>query len=259
MMASFENWGDYFWPDQIDDCRRNKLDIHDAQQLEKVERNRTARRATELVTGRAKIEQTFDLDHLRGIHRHLFQDVYEWAGQLRATELVRPANDPDQPGHEFAKPEQIQSMAGMLFSNADPKTLAGRPRDGQVEQLAKTYAGLNVLHPFVEGNGRTQRIFTGDLASSVGLAVDWGKMPQQNEVMAEAFTVGFGPVLDALRPCIVDRDQAGPAAFTAARLSAIGAAPARGAHPLAPGTGLGTGRPSQRPDRSPGGRADGRT
>jgi cell filamentation protein len=41
-MQKFENWGDYFWPGQIDDCKINLLGIHDATKLEAVERSRTS-------------------------------------------------------------------------------------------------------------------------------------------------------------------------------------------------------------------------
>lgn len=213
-MATFENWGDYFWPGQIDECRRNLLDLHDPAALEAAERQLTAVRAAELavarVTGRAEgtvgeiagVSQTFDLDHLRAVHRHLFQDVYEWAGQLRVTELVRPSADPNAPAHQFIPPESIEQMAERLFPLADPERLAELPAAEQVDRLAQVYAGVNVLHPFVEGNGRTQRIFLNDLAAAAGLRVDWAQMLDQNQVMAEAFTVGYRPVAEALQACV---------------------------------------------------------
>lgn len=91
-MAQFENWGDYFWDDQIDKCKRNKLDIRDGAELERQERSHTTERAIELIAGTAQVPQTFDLEHVKAIHAHLFQDVYEWAGQLRATELTEAAS-----------------------------------------------------------------------------------------------------------------------------------------------------------------------
>lgn len=159
-LAEFTNWGDYFWDDQIDDCKRNRLDVDDAHELELVERDYSHERATQLIAGTVQVRQTFDLGHLKAIHAHLFQDVYEWAGQLRATELVRPADDPNMPGHEFVAPEQIEPLAGTVFEQlGDPAELADRLTDEVVDALARTYSGTNMLHPFVEGNGRTQRIF----------------------------------------------------------------------------------------------------
>jgi len=207
-MATFENWGDYFWPGQIDDCRRNLLGIHDSLALERAERKLTFARHLQVDKGEIAVRQTFDLDHLRGIHRHLFQDVYEWAGDLRVTELVRPSSDPNSPGHEFVKPDDIERLAGAVFGQlGDPTALASRPREEQLEALAKAYAGVNVLHPFIEGNGRAQRLFLQDAARAAGLRVDWAKMPDQNRVMAEAFTLGYTPVVEALEPCLTVLDQ----------------------------------------------------
>ncbi|GAA1119335.1 hypothetical protein GCM10009630_16430 [Kribbella jejuensis] len=203
-MPTFENWGDYFWPGQIDDCKINKLGIHDATRLENAERIRTAERAAELIVGEAEIPRTFDLDHLRAIHRHLFQDVYDWAGELRTTELVRPAQDPNAPPNEFVKPEDIERLAPVVFSQlGDPAELRNRPTAEVVDVLARTYAGVNVLHPFVEGNGRTQRIFLDHVAEAAGYRIDWTRIAdRQNEVMAEAFGVGAEPVREALSECI---------------------------------------------------------
>ncbi|WP_350277481.1 Fic family protein [Kribbella sp. HUAS MG21] len=203
-MPTFENWGDYFWPGQIDDCKINKLGIHDAAELERAERSRTAERAVELIAGDVEIPRTFDLDHLRAIHRHLFQDVYDWAGDLRVTELVRPSQDPDAPGNEFVKPEDIERLAPVIFSQlGDPADLRNRPTHEVVDVLARTYAGVNVLHPFVEGNGRTQRIFLDHVAEAAGYRIDWTRIAdRQNEVMAEAFGIGAEPVREALAECI---------------------------------------------------------
>ncbi|MFT4264764.1 MAG: hypothetical protein QM572_15375 [Nocardioides sp.] len=126
-MATFENWGDYFWPGQIDECLRNKLDLRDPIALADAERRRTYLRSLELVDGKISVPQTFDLEHLQAIHAHVFGDVYEWAGQLRVTELVRPGSDPNEPGHEFMKPELIETMAPHVFAQAGPKPSRSAP------------------------------------------------------------------------------------------------------------------------------------
>lgn len=142
-MTQFENWGDYFWPGQIDDCKINKLGIHDAAELENAERIRTAERAVEIIAGEAEIPRTFDLDHLKAIHRQLFQDVYDWAGELRVTELVRPSADPDGPAHEFVKPEDIERLAPVIVTQlGDPADLRDGPTAEVVDVLARTYAGV---------------------------------------------------------------------------------------------------------------------
>lgn len=101
------------------------------------------------------------------------------------------------------KPGDLEHLAGAVFALlGDPAALTDRPRGEQREVLAKTYAGIHVLHPFAQGNGRTQRVFLQYLARAAGLRIDWTKMPEQNRVMAEAFTLGYAPVAQALEPCV---------------------------------------------------------
>lgn len=211
-MSEFNNWGDYFWPGQIDECRKNRLAEHDAGKLNRLERRLVSTRAVQLEEREVVVPQTFDLDHLKAVHQHLFQDVYAWAGHLRATELVRPdSHDPNAPGHEFVKPHRIEAGANTLFGAVgDLSDLASQPASAQVTALAQVYAGVNVVHPFFDGNGRANRAFTQDLAHNAGLHIDWAKMVHQNEVMAEAFTVGYQPVADAMRGCIRPLPNAQP-------------------------------------------------
>lgn len=229
-MAQIENWGDYFWPGMIDHCRKNLLGERDPDALERQERLLTSLRRAELAHGSGTVDQTFDLAHLKALHHHLFQDVYAWAGQLRVTELVRPSEDPSAPPHEFVKPDDLERLAPAVFAQlGDPADLAGQDRDTQVDVLARTYAGLNVLHPFVEGNGRTQRMFLFQAAEAAGLRIDWNQMPHQNQVMAQAFNLGPVGIAEALRPCLttidatrtktldhVDVDHGGAQAYAAA-------------------------------------------
>src|SRR5215470_678529 len=63
---------------------RNRLGISDARRLDRIERRLVADRIAEGAPIGA-----FDLTHLRAIHRHLFQDVYDWAGELRTVEISK--------------------------------------------------------------------------------------------------------------------------------------------------------------------------
>ena len=74
---------DYCYPPDYT-VLRNRLAIRDAPALEAAERELVAQRLVEPLPG-----GDFDLDHLKAIHRHLFQDVYAWAGELRTVEIAR--------------------------------------------------------------------------------------------------------------------------------------------------------------------------
>ncbi len=113
---------------------------------------------------------TGDLAQLRAIHRHLFQDVFEWAGQLRAVDLTR-----DTPGSQpfllvsFIE-RAAESAAAALREEA---LLRGLERREFVERLAFHYDAFNYIHPFREGNGRTQRLMWSQIAREAGWVLDW--------------------------------------------------------------------------------------
>lgn len=219
-MATFENWGDYWWPGQLDECRRNKLDIHNPAELQLEERLRSGLAAADIVFAKVSVEQTFDLEHIKAIHAHLFGEVYEWAGQIRADELQRPDQDPNQPGHAFMPKDAIEPQSAALFAMLEPGRLGELDRVDQVERLAQLYNAVNVIHPFFDGNGRTNRLFLADVAAAADLAIDWSRFADQNAVMAQAFETGPAVIAEALAGCIVERDI-DPQRFAVARASVL--------------------------------------
>jgi cell filamentation protein len=113
---------------------------------------------------------TGDLEELRAIHRHLFQDVYEWAGQLRTVDIRKNVE-----GAEFFLPvSMIDRAAGYAAEElrAD-NMLREMDRDRFIDRLAYHYDQLNYVHPFREGNGRTQRVFWNRVARDAGWQMDW--------------------------------------------------------------------------------------
>lgn len=95
------NWDSYLYPETInrasgDGTLRNLFGERDATVLARLEYVESTGRALQIETGAATIARTFDGDHLRAIHRHLFQDVYEWAGEYRTVNIFKG------PGRGFA-------------------------------------------------------------------------------------------------------------------------------------------------------------
>jgi len=106
------------------------------------------------------IPATYDLDGLRAIHGHLFQDVYEWAGQVRAVDIAK--------GEPFLPPEAIgQAMQVVAEAIAATDKLRTVPEPEYAASLARLHHVTNVADPFREGNGRTQREFITALAARV--------------------------------------------------------------------------------------------
>ena len=136
---------------------RNRLGIRDAATLEAFEVEMSTSRAEEpLPQGR------FGTTHYRRVHRHLFQDVYSWAGRYRT---VRTAKD----GNVFCYPEHIATQMERLFTRlAAQDHLRGIEPDAFVHAAAAFLSDLNAIHPFREGNGRAQLAFLFIVAQNAG-------------------------------------------------------------------------------------------
>ncbi len=158
------------------DVLRNLLGIKNQGALDKVESTLSFLRAAELrerpVAGR------FDLTHLLKIHERLFGDVYDWAGQVRHVEITKGQT-------MFARRLMIESAAGQLFEQlAGEDYLQGLDVDRFSIRAGHYLGEINVLHPFREGNGRTQREFIGQLARQAGHRADWSAVGQAEMVRA---------------------------------------------------------------------------
>ena len=181
---------------------RNKLGITDAALLQQAETTFVALRQAELA--RQPPGDQFDLDHLCAIHRTLFQDVYEWAGEIRQVDISKGTS-------LFAHFSYIAANAQTLFASlAGEQALRGLPPDQFASRAAYFLGELNVLHPFREGNGRTQRIFFTQLAAQAGYALDWSLISAQQMIDASilsllhadnrAFEHIFQSILTPLQP-----------------------------------------------------------
>ena len=116
---------------------------------------------------------TFDVAHWKAIHRHLFQDMYAWAGEFRTVNMVNPANG----DRTFFDEALLEPAAESFLANVREAGLfAGRDRAGVVQGLAATLQGLNLIHPFREGNGRRQRMLADHIAAEAGYLLDWDRM-----------------------------------------------------------------------------------
>lgn len=127
---------------------KNRLGTRDPAVLQAFEVEMTTLRAREpLPAGR------FGSTHYCRVHRHLFQDVYAWAGQYRT---VRTSKS----GNVFCYPENIEGEMNRLFGRLKRGPFARHNAFGAfVAGAAAFLADLNAIHPFRDGNGRAQLAF----------------------------------------------------------------------------------------------------
>ena len=145
---SYECDAEYCYPNT--NVLTNKFNITDINQLNIAERELTA-----LKIAKSKdepIKGNFDLKHLMKIHKYIFGDIYLWAGKLRNVNISK--------GNQFCQCEFIEKYSSEIFDKIKKEHfLLLKSGDEVPKCLAYYLSEINVIHPFREGNGRTQRVF----------------------------------------------------------------------------------------------------
>jgi cell filamentation protein len=127
---------------------KNRLDIVDEATIEQAEADIVATRSYELA--KSPLKGDFDLAHLQVIHRYLFGDLYEWAGQLRTIDISKGNT-------RFAHHAYIESAAAPIFRQlAKENHLAGLGPVVFSERAAYYLGELNALHPRREWQSATR-------------------------------------------------------------------------------------------------------
>ncbi len=146
----------------------NRLGLQRQAELDAAEADLVAIRRAELE--RQWPKPTGDLAELRAIHRFLFQDVYDWAGELRTVDIAKNVEDAEH----FLAVSMIGRASGFIAEElAADDHLKGLGRGAFIARLAHHYDQLNYIHPFREGNGRAQRAFWDRIARDAGWRLVW--------------------------------------------------------------------------------------
>ena len=168
-MSRYDGTDSYTFPDS--EVLKNKADLHDQSALDAFEADATAIRLLEMIEH--PIQGHFDLAHLQAIHLHLFQDVYDWAGQLRTVDISKGSS-------RFGNCGMIESYLGQQLAKiAGENFLIGLSPERFIERLAHYMGEINAAHPFREGNGRVQRAFCAQLAEQAGYFIDFDEVSRE--------------------------------------------------------------------------------
>jgi len=174
------------YADPVTGVLRNKLGLSTTRDLEDAEREIT--HAALVFLKEAPVQPAYDLGHLCAIHRRVFGDIYDWAGQLRTVAIAK--------GSWFCLPQYIESSATEVFRALHGENLLrGLPRNVFTERLTHYLGEVNTIHPFREGNGRAQRAFFEQLAGDAGFILDWQHLDADRNVAASAAIMGGDPTL----------------------------------------------------------------
>lgn len=126
---------------------KNKLGINTTEELQSVEAIITTKKISDLCLNPGN--QTFDVNHYLAIHEYLFGDIYDFAGKIRSENI--------QKSFTFCIPQLIYSNLDFTLKKAKIDAKKVSSREEMLVFIAELISTLDIIHPFREGNGRTER------------------------------------------------------------------------------------------------------
>ncbi len=169
-MSNYSNWEDYVYENGV---LKNKFGITSPEELHNLEEKITIEKLSILYLN--PFIGDFDCNHLKAIHRYLFSDIYEFAGEYRNVDLYK----------KYTKFEDYK----LISSKVDSLLLYARNKEVNIDNkfeiakfLGDFYYQLILIHPFREGNGRTIREFLREfvLCKFLGYKLEYSLIDQNN-------------------------------------------------------------------------------
>ena len=147
----------------------NKLNITDQAELAREEERISKTRAKEMFEiGYLNTLEPGMFESLKKIHKYLFEEIYEFAGNLRKVNIVK--------GNFRFTP--------IVYLEESIKNIEKMPQS-TYEEIIEKYVEMNIAHPFREGNGRSTRIWLDlILKKELNLVVDWSKVDKTDYLLA---------------------------------------------------------------------------
>lgn len=147
----------------------NKLGLTSTAELDREEERISKKKAAQLFD--RKLLDTFDVGTFAGltaIHKHLFEDIYDFAGELRTVNIAKG---------NFR-------FASLMYLQAALENIDKMPQSN-FDEIVEKYVEMNIAHPFREGNGRSTRIWLNHiLKNEISKVVDWSKVDKEDYLLA---------------------------------------------------------------------------
>lgn len=206
-------WDQYLIPGLDEQVLRNKVGgknepygCSDPGLLQRREERWTATRMLEQADD--PIPGRFDFAHMQAIHHHLFQDVYEWAGEPRTVNMAKL-------GHDYIDHAHVEKLWGKLAGKIEADNhLQGISDPNEfADKLAFVWGRVNVIHAFREGNTRSQAVFFQQFAKQAGWDLDIARLsPKHPRSLRSEFVAArfhhqenhydHGPLADVLKQVV---------------------------------------------------------
>ena len=147
----------------------NKLGLTSSADLAREEERISKKKAVELFeTGLLDTLPAGKFETLQAIHKHLFEDIYDFAGEIRTVNMAKG-------NFRFAP---------LMYLQAALENIDKMPQSN-FDEIVEKYVEMNIAHPFREGNGRSTRIWLDHiLKNEIGKVVDWSKVDKEDYLLA---------------------------------------------------------------------------
>lgn len=147
----------------------NKLGITDSPLLAEAEERISKKKAVELFeSGLLNTWEAGTFSSLRSIHKYLFEEIYDFAGEIRTVNIAKG-------NFRFAP---------LMYLEAALANIDKMPQS-TFDEIVEKYVEMNIAHPFREGNGRSTRIWIDCiLKKEIGKVVDWSKVDKEDYLLA---------------------------------------------------------------------------
>ena len=181
--------------DPVTKIAYNRLGLRRRSELAAADYKMTDVRLAQLVL--EPLRGTYDLDHLERLHRHIYSDLYDWAGEHRTIGFSRGLNS--EPGWKarFARVDDIALVAASIRHDLGMwNTLNGLAHADFLVRLTAIYVKLNYMHPFLKGNGRAIAAMLTQLANDARYALHFERVEPEEWSRATAYSmprIGNGP------------------------------------------------------------------
>lgn len=185
-------------------CRYNYYSIMDKDALDEVDRALSAMRTAELLE--KPLDMPFSLDYYIALHKHMFGDLYPYAGIFRTKGAAKRT--------EFVPPEMIERMLNELMGKLSETDWLNKLEDDEddwdfLNELAYFMGELEAIHPFIDGNGRTTRFFISLIARRAGYYISWGSADpdQLLEASIAAIDGDYQALVDLLEEITIPMEE----------------------------------------------------
>ncbi|WP_095090316.1 Fic/DOC family protein [Mesorhizobium sophorae] len=161
---------------------RNEIGLTTIEELWEAEYHYAEVGAAELFASQRNIQ--LSMRGWRTVHKVLFRDVYDWAGEYRTVFLIK---DNERGRSRFCEPSRIEAEGTRVLDGlkATLRHLDHAPFEKIAEEFAGAYVDLNQVHPFRVGNGRSQKVFFSLIARRYGIQLNWAEIsPEEHNKAA---------------------------------------------------------------------------